>query len=153
MMENKFSNSEPTMTLADLETLESAIGARLPRSFREHYTKYNGGVPERAYWVSGERDEPLEVAAFKSISDAPSNLLLTYQTMVKKQVIPCHLLPFANDWGGSFFCLNVDSGSVSYFTTDNFRSELSMQENQAEAEEIICTNFVRFVQCLVGEAD
>ncbi len=73
--------------------------------------------------------------------------------MRDKQVIPENLLPFANDWGGNYFCLNVDSGLVSYFTTDNFYAELSFEENQKKSETVICSSFTNFVQGLVHEED
>ncbi|MGN8274940.1 SMI1/KNR4 family protein [Pseudomonas sp. SMN5] len=80
-------------------------------------------------------------------------MLSTYQLMLKNQVLPAHLLPFANDWGGNFFCLNLDTGAVSYFTTDNFDSDLSPEENQARSERPLCSDFLRFVQGLVDEED
>ena len=73
--------------------------------------------------------------------------------MLNKQVLPAHLLPFANDWGGNFFCLNLDTGAVSYFTTDNFDSDLTPEEKQEKYEKIICSNFLRFVQGLLDEDD
>ncbi|NWA27357.1 SMI1/KNR4 family protein [Pseudomonas gingeri] len=151
MIENTFSNDEAAISPADLDNLESVIGKRLPIPFRDHYLRYNGGVPERTYWLGENFDEPLEVAAFKAIANVSSTLLSTYQSMLKKQVIPPHLLPFANDWGGNFFCLNLDSGAISYFTTDSFDSNLSPDENQVRAEKSVCSNFTRFVQGLIDE--
>lgn len=153
MIENTFSDDEGAITPGDLDHLESAIGKQLPPPFRNHYLKYNGGIPERTYWLSEDFDEPLEVAAFKQLADSPSSLLSTYRSMLKKQVIPAHLLPFANDWGGNFFCLNLDSGSISYFTTDSFDSDLSSEANQTRSEKYVCSSFIRFVQGLINEAD
>ncbi|UVM50380.1 SMI1/KNR4 family protein [Pseudomonas sp. B21-015] len=153
MIENTFSDDEATITPVDLDHLESAIGKKLPPPFRDHYLKYNGGMPERTYWLSEDFDEPLEVAAFKPIAHGSPSLLSTYQSMLKKQVIPAHLLPFANDWGGNFFCLNLESGSISYFTTDSFDSDLSPEENQSRSEKHVCSNFIRFVQGLINEED
>ncbi|HBZ95236.1 MULTISPECIES: SMI1/KNR4 family protein [unclassified Pseudomonas] len=153
MNENIFSNTEASVDLAQLNSFEAKVGKKLPDEFRTHYLKYNGGVPDRTYWVGAEIEEPLEVASFKPISDSPSNLLSTYLSMRDKQVIPENLLPFANDWGGNYFCLNVDSGLVSYFTTDNFYAELSFEENQKKSETVICSSFTNFVQGLVHEED
>ncbi|PQP03546.1 SMI1/KNR4 family protein [Pseudomonas frederiksbergensis] len=153
MLENTFSNDEATITPADLDHLESAIGKKLPTPFRNHYLKYNGGIPERAYWVSEDFFDPIEVASFRPITYGEPTLLSTYQLMLKKQVLPAHLLPFADDLGGNFFCLNLDSGAISYFTTDTFDSDLSPEENQAESEKPICSNFLRFVQGLIDEDD
>lgn len=153
MFENRFSHDEAALTPADLDHLEFAIGKKLPTSFRNHYLKYNGGMPARGYWVGEDDFDPIEVAAFKPITIGDSTVLSTYQLMLKKQVLPAHLLPFANDWGGNFFCLNLDTGAVSYFTTDNFDSDLSPEENQARSERPLCSDFQRFVQGLVDEED
>lgn len=153
MLENKFSDYEKAITPANLDQLESVIGKKLPAPFRNHYLKYNGGIPERAYWVSEDFFDPIEVASFRPITYGEPTLLSTYQLMLKKQVLPAHLLPFADDLGGNFFCLNLDSGAISYFTTDTFDSDLSPEENQAESEKPICSNFLRFVQGLIDEDD
>jgi len=153
MLENKFSDYEKAITPANLDQLESVIGKKLPAPFRNHYLKYNGGMPERAYWVSEDFFDPIEVASFRPITYGEPTLLSTYQLMLKKQVLPAHLLPFADDLGGNFFCLNLDSGAISYYTTDTFDSDLSPEENQAESEKPICSNFLRFVQGLIDEED
>nr|WP_232916696.1 SMI1/KNR4 family protein [Pseudomonas corrugata] len=153
VLENAFSGGEAALTPADLDQLESMIGKKLPAPFRNHYLKYNGGMPERAYWVSEDFFYPIEVATFKPIAHGESTVLFTYQLMLKKQVLPAHLLPFANDWGGNFFCLNLDTEAVSYFTTDSFDSDLSPEENQAQSEKLVCSNFLRFVQGLIDEED
>lgn len=153
MIENKFSDCETAITSTDLDQLESVIGKKLPDAFRNHYLKYNGGMPERAYWASEDFFDPIEVASFMPIVFGEPSLLSTYQLMLKKQIIPSHLLPFADDLGGNFFCLNLDSGAISYFTTDTFDSELSFEDNHAESEKPVCSNFLRFVQGLVDEED
>ncbi|WP_369940603.1 SMI1/KNR4 family protein [Xanthomonas medicagonis] len=150
MLENMLSDGEAAITPADLDHLESVIGRKLPTPFREHYLKYNGGMPERAYWVGEDEYEPIEVATFKPIAHCDYTLLSTYRLMLQKQVLPARLLPFANDCGGNLFCLDLDTGAVSYFTTDTFDSELSPEQNQANAERSLC---LQFVQGLVDEED
>lgn len=157
MVENTFSTTEMAITSTDIDTLELAIGYKVPRPFRTHYLKYNGGSPQRTYWFSDTFEEPLEIATFKPISKAgeanASSILSTYTAMVRKQVIPPHLLPFANDWGGNFFCLNLNTGAISYFATDSFYSDVSPKENQAKAEQPICSDLTCFVQGLIDEDD
>jgi cell wall assembly regulator SMI1 len=53
----KHESIESVLAAPDMDHLESAIGKKLPTPFRNHYLKYNGGVPERTYWVSEEFDE------------------------------------------------------------------------------------------------
>lgn len=153
MLENKFLDCETAITSMDLDHLESVIGEKLPTSFRNHYLKYNGGMPERAFWASEDFFDPIEVASFRPIVYGEPSLLSTYQLMLKKQILPSHLLPFADDLGGNFFCLNLHSGAVSYFTADTFNSALSPEANHAESEKPVCSNFLRFVQGLIDEED
>lgn len=153
MFENKFSDCETAITSEDLDQLESVIGKKLPAAFRDHYLKYNGGMPERAYWSSEDFFDPIEVASFRPIVYGEPSLLPTYQNLQKKQLIPSNLLPFADDLGGNFFCLNLASGAISYFTTDTFDSELSFEDNHAASEKPVCSNFLRFVQGLISEED
>lgn len=153
MLENTFSDGEAAIAPADLDHLESVIGCKLPASFRAHYLKYNGGMPERAYWVGEDDYEPIEVAVFKPIAHGDYTLLSSYRLMLQKQVLPARLLPFANDLGGNFFCLDLDTGAVSYFTTDTFDSDLSPAENQAKSERPVCPDFLQFVQGLIDEED
>lgn len=153
MIENQFSGCNLALTAADLDHLESVIGKKLPASFRNQYLTYNGGAPKRTYWQNEDFEEPVEVSVFKPIAHGESTVLSTYQLMLEKKVLPAYLLPFANDWGGNFFCLNLDSGAVSYFTTDTFDSDLSPEENHAESEKPVCSNFLRFVQGLIDEED
>lgn len=154
MIENAFSNCEAAVTAADLDHVESVVGRKLPAAFRDHYLQYNGGMPERTYWVDEASGyEPSEVAAFKPIAHAEHTLLSTYRLMLKKQVLPARLLPFANDWGGNFFCLDLDTGAVRYFTVDTFDGDLSPEQNQDASERPVCPDFRRFVQGLVAEDD
>lgn len=90
MIENKCSGSSSAITEADLVRLESAIGKKLPTPFRNHYLKYNGGIPERTYWQTEDFGDPVETSVFKPISDGESTVLSTYQLMLKKSY-PCTL--------------------------------------------------------------
>ncbi|WP_330208285.1 MULTISPECIES: hypothetical protein [Pseudomonas] len=49
--------------------------------------------------------------------------------------------------------MNLDTGAISYFTTDTFDSALSPEENHAKSEKFVCSNFLRFVQGLIDEND
>ncbi|WP_306353328.1 SMI1/KNR4 family protein [Flavobacterium sp. '19STA2R22 D10 B1'] len=153
--ENVFFDCEEAIHTTDIDYLEKEIGYELPASFRVHYLKYNGGIPERTYCYNETMFEPMEIAAFKAMakendSSVPS-ILSTYKLMLEKQVIPIHLLPFANDWGGNFFCLNLITGAISFFATDSFYEELSPAENQAKAEVQVGTNFGSFIIELIDE--
>ena len=71
--------------------------------------------------------------------------------MLDREVIPRNLLPFANDWGGNFFCLNLDNYSIVYFATDSFDEDLTMQENHIKIQRYLTNSFSNFVDGLVTE--
>jgi cell wall assembly regulator SMI1 len=157
MAHNSFTNLAQPINGGDLKALEKAIGASLPASFKTHYLKYNGGLPENTYWLEPDTGEDFEVAEFKSISvsgdDNTPSILSTYKSMIQKNVLPPRLLPFANDWGGNFFCLDTETEAVKFFATDSFDPERSMVENQKHAERYLCSDFDKFVENLINEED
>jgi cell wall assembly regulator SMI1 len=157
MAHNSFTNLAQPISGDDLNALEKAIGASLPDSFKAHYLKYNGGVPENTYWLEPDTGVDFEIAEFKSISasgddNAPS-ILSTYNSMIRKNVLPSRLLPFANDWGGNFFCLDLGTAAVKFFATDCFDPERSMEVNHKHAERHLCSDFEQFVKHLISEED
>jgi len=100
------------------------------------------------------------MAAFKQFAynsqtnNAPESLIDgCYISMVDREVIPKNLLPFANDWGGNFFCLDLDNYSIVYFATDSFDEDLTMQENHRKLQRYLTNSFANFVNGLVAEED
>ncbi|HDR2520356.1 TPA: SMI1/KNR4 family protein, partial [Enterobacter ludwigii] len=111
---NNFKKCEKKIGRADIYKTESKLSITLPDDFVSHYLQFNGGIPEKSWWDGGEGFEPVEVAGFKPFvyntqtNDDPRSLIDgCYISMLDREVIPRNLLPFANDWGGNFFCLNL----------------------------------------------
>ena len=150
---NPFSETEQILTQSDIIEVEATLNIKLPDDFIAHYLQYNGGIPERTYWFINDEDEPIEVGSFKPLKHNSFTIMTTYKMMLEKEVLPAHLLPFANDLGGNFFCLNLDSGTISYFLTDTFDDELSPQENQTKANTEISDSFSGFLNGLIHEND
>lgn len=87
-------------------------------------------------------------------NDNPKSLIDgCYVTMLERYVIPKNLFPFANDWGGNFFCLDLDDYSVIYYATDSFDEELTMQENHISLQRFLINSFGQFINGLVKEVD
>lgn len=87
-------------------------------------------------------------------NDDPRSLIDgCYISMLDRQVIPENLFPFANDWGGNFFCLDLDDYSIVYFATDSFDEYLTMQENHIKLQRYLTNSFSNFVNGLVTEED
>ena len=88
------------------------------------------------------------------INDDPRSLIDgCYVSMLDRQVIQKNLFPFANDWGGNFFCLDLDNYSIVYFATDSFDEYLTMQENHIKLQRYLTNSFSIFVNGLVTEED
>lgn len=155
MKGNKFSEVGAKLNDKDIKALETKLSFKFPIEFVNHYLKYNGGIPDKGYFIRKDLYEPAEVASFKEISNTEKNyegsLLYTYELMLKKNVLPKKYLPFANDWGGNFFCLNLENNNIIYFTTDSFDSDLTLEENQIYSTHILCDNFETFLSNLVSE--
>ena len=155
---NNFKKCEKKIGRADIYKTESKLSITLPDDFVSHYLQFNGGIPEKSWWDGGEGFEPVEVAGFKPFvyntqtNDDPRSLIDgCYISMLDREVIPRNLLPFANDCGGNFFCLNLDNYSIVYFATDSFDKDLTMQENHIKLQRYLTNSFSHFVEGLVTE--
>ncbi|ENL6905816.1 SMI1/KNR4 family protein [Enterobacter ludwigii] len=155
---NNFKKCEKKIGRADIYKTESKLSITLPDDFVSHYLQFNGGTPEKSWWDGDEGFEPVEVAGFKPFvyntqtNDDPGTLIDgCYISMLDREMIPRNLLPFANDWGGNFFCLNLDNYSIVYFATDSFDEDLTMQENHIKLQRYLINSFSNFVDGLVTE--
>lgn len=150
-----FTECGPTVDSNDIIELEAAIGTALPAEFKDHYVRYNGGIPGRTCWIQPQFDAEYEVAQFKALaanSDSTSgSILFTYNRMIERAVIPRQLMPFGNDWGGNFFCLDLETGQVVFFATDSFDDQMSPEENHRHAKQVLCQSFPEFLHGLVHE--
>ncbi|EOY8403761.1 SMI1/KNR4 family protein [Enterobacter asburiae] len=157
---NNIINCEKKIGRADITKTEEKLSITLPDDFVSHYLQFNGGISEKSWWDGDEDFEPIEMAAFKPFAynsqtnNAPESLIDgCYISMVDREVIPKNLLPFANDWGGNFFCLDLDNYSIVYFATDSFDEDLTMQENHRKLQRYLTNSFANFVNGLVAEED
>ncbi|EPE7491968.1 SMI1/KNR4 family protein [Cronobacter universalis] len=157
-MGNKFHNCEVSINNADIERLEAQVAYKFPDSFVNHYLKYNGGVPEKSWWDSEDEFEPIEIADFKAIKtaasdgkNASSTINGCYNLMISRQVIPNSLIPFGNDWGGNFFCINKNDDSVVFYAVDAFDDELSLEDNHNNLQRKLSPTFEEFINSLRSE--
>lgn len=105
----------PALTPADLDDVEAALGLALPRDLREHYLRWNGGVPRSSCWVVDD-EVVVDVAAFSPVrygDGTPYGTLEgTYAAHVAEGLLPPGLVPFASDWGGAAVCVDVVTQEV-----------------------------------------
>jgi cell wall assembly regulator SMI1 len=160
MKPNQFHGCSQPIGSADLDACETVLKNKLPSEFRQHYLKYNGGIPEDNLFPGNGEWEPLEVTGFypikhkKSVADSESSLLIEhYHLMLGKDVIPDRMLPFACDPGGNFFCLDLHDGSVHFYATDGFDPTLSVAENFVKAQRRLAGSFESFMDDLTHNAE
>ncbi len=157
MESNEFTKCEKILTEADIETVEMELGIRFPDEVKRHYLRFNGGRPERTLWVypAGDYDD-VEVRDFipmryaKKFGDDPA---FTAEGRAREgwaeKKLPTTLFPFAFDWGGNYFCINLENGEVSYFVRDVWSENISVEKNLEINTKPVTTSFESFVKALV----
>lgn len=160
MKNNEFRGCSQPIENTDLDACETVLKHKLPGEFRQHYLKYNGGVPEDNLFPGNDEWESSEVTGFypikhkKSAADTQNSLLIEhYQLMCVKNVIPDRMLPFAYDPGGNFFCLDLHDGSVHFYATDAFDPTLSVEENFVKAQRPLADSFRIFMNDLTHNSE
>ena len=117
-----FTKSSKPLTLADITDLEETLGTRLPADFTNLYLHANGGVADKSYYYVEEDEGFVEVSFFIPInypSDELGNLdvLNSYLKLTDKG-IPKRYLPFAVDWGGNYFAIDLETNEVVLLLMD-----------------------------------
>lgn len=157
MKANEFTGCSSTpVTNRDFEDLERTFGASLPTSFKDHYAKWNGGMPTLDWFPMQGDWEPVWIHEFLSFENSgstsnTSSIQNSYMLATNRGILPPTLLPFAIDPGGNYFCLSLEEGSVSYHVKDVWDQSLSQQENQVKTKRSLTDSFEAFLDALVTE--
>lgn len=141
-----FSKSSKSLTHKDILDLSDRIGYNLPNDFIEHYEKNNGGVAEDSGFYVAEEDTFVEVSFFlpiKYVNSDLSNMLIesSYENLVAKGVQKKYL-PFAIDWGGNYFSINLETNDVVLLLMD------LGEFNEEDAVKYLTTGFLNFIDNL-----
>lgn len=116
MNHNRLADTWPPVSDSDLDIVERRINRQLPQGLRRLYLHTNGGYPERSVFVGGEDD--YEVQVVLPVVHGQRTLESVYELIVlTKQLIPPHLIPFANNSGGDYYCVD-DRGRVFFVAMD-----------------------------------
>lgn len=161
MEENSFSKCEKKLTEEDIDVIENRLKIIFPSDFKRHYLLYNGGKPKKTLWVypNGEWDD-IEVRDFipmrysKAFGDDPDYTAegRAIDGWAEKH-LPMTLFPFAFDWGGNYFCLNIKDGSISYFIRDVWSDSISTEKNLEINTRPVADSFRVFVAGLALSDD
>jgi cell wall assembly regulator SMI1 len=121
-MANNFIKLSSPISLNDVNKIEKEIDVIFPNDFKEHYLKFNGGIPENSYFFMKKYNTFLWLSSFLPIKNERENqnmtLEKTYIEFLERKIIPKEFIPFAYDWGGNYFCLNIKNNEVYMVYTD-----------------------------------
>ncbi|ASE60799.1 SMI1/KNR4 family protein [Chryseobacterium indologenes] len=148
-----FEKTSAKITIDDIQSFEKSLKIKLPEDFKEHYLKYNGGIPDNKCFYMQAFDTFVEISRFfsiKNVDEKGQKIEDVYTNLaIKQDILQPHYLPFAKDWGGNLFCINlklndifilyldmgvVEKGSIR-FLTRGFENFIEMLEKCEDEED------------------
>jgi hypothetical protein len=116
-MNLNFSNSNKSTNIDEIKKFENKFQINLPKDYIEFLLQFNGGTPDKVYFV--EDDADLVVNFFFSLSDSKFNIEEYYlDIVIEQKLLPKSVLPIGEDAFGNIICLscrNVDYGVVYFW--------------------------------------
>jgi hypothetical protein len=116
-------DSAPAASADELREVESRFGFTFPAEMHDFFCRINGGVPKRPRFRSGKHEYVLN-EFFPIKHGGPGlNLEDNLEAVRRSGVFPTHLIPFACDPGGDFFCFSSrpeDEGGIFLYRNDYF---------------------------------
>src|ERR1700730_4032622 len=100
-----FKHSSAPLLASDLDQVERQFGFAFPSALRDLYLRYNGGRPDKDRFV--DDSGACIVAEFLAIKHGKASLTLEATMLRVRHLLPDHLVPFAVDQGGNFFCFST----------------------------------------------
>lgn len=123
---NTFFDVEAPVDDATLAQVENELKFVFPREIREHYLSFNGGCPKRCVFREGEC--VYVVQEFLPVRHGRKDGLLEdacRDLRNEREIIPPHLIPFAFDPGGDYFCFGTNPGEAGaiYFFAGEYADD------------------------------
>lgn len=112
-------NPSMPIVASDLDAVENRFGFKFPQDVRDFYLTTNGGRPEKDRFVYG--DQMCTLHEFLPIKHGKKSLTLESTLLRVRSLLPDHLIPFAVDPGGDFFCFSTreeDLGAIYFYRMD-----------------------------------
>ena len=107
---NEFTETSPSVADSDLDGVEAAIGYSLPHALRRFLLEHNGGRAALNCFKSKTGSE-FEINRFLGVKFRASPKEPTLEEVVdamtvQKAGLPRNLIPFAEDAGGNYYCID-----------------------------------------------
>ncbi len=148
MEENEFVETEQPITEAELDDVERTFHFTFPMQVRSHYLRYNGGSPTN--YLFKKDDTVFVVHEFLPVKYGKHLFETSFRNLkVEAEILPKHLVPFALDPGGDYYCFSVrdkDAGSIWIY-----RGEYS--DEPERAVQFIAKSLNEFVESMVADED
>jgi hypothetical protein len=155
MTDNTFKNCGSMLKDSDIKNLEEDLAVSFPSTFKAHYKKFNGGMPNLDWFPAKGQWEPIWIHKFLSInpkgSTSVDDIKSVYNSFTKKGLLPKHFVPFSMDPGANLFCLNTEDASIYYWINDSFDPALDRVKNQERSERYLANSFDEFLNSLTTE--
>jgi cell wall assembly regulator SMI1 len=152
------SDSFQSISLAQINQLETAIQAKFPESYKNFLLQHNGGSPEPCVFEYIDASETRLgcINNFLGIhSGELSNLhdyIETYKVFQKR--LPDDVFPIANDPGGNLICISLaahDTGTI-YFWDHELEADEGEEPSYANLF-FIARSFDDFIKSLRFDAE
>lgn len=148
MSPNEFVDTEEPITPTMIDELERRYGFTFPAEVREHYLRYNGGVPAR--YLYNKNGRIFVINEFLPIAYGTHLLEDSFKSLKVDQVLlPSHLVPFAVDPGGNYYCFSIkkeDVGSIWFYV-----GECSQFPDRAIV--YLAASLLRFIEDMTSDDD
>jgi cell wall assembly regulator SMI1 len=144
-----FSGTSKELLMEDIQEIESKLKLTLPEQLVKHYLEFNGGIPDKSDFYSEEADMETSISTFLPMmydDGINSTLEENYLYFQEREIVPENLMPFAIDWGGNQFCIDLENGQV-------FIVWLDLGEVNEDAIRFIANDFDEFINGLESEDD
>lgn len=146
----EFIGTVQAVTDSDVGEVERKFGFSFPGDFRDHYLTHNGGRPEKNLFKKD--DTVFVVSEFLPIKYGRTNCLFEdvfRDLKIDQQVLPKHLVAFADDPGGDYYCFSVrdkDAGSIWIYRGD-------YSDEPDRAVEFLAKSLDEFLESMVADED
>lgn len=148
MDQNEFVDTERMVTNSDLDHIERAFHFTFPKQVRSHYLDYNGGSPKK--YLFSKDGAIIVVHEFLPVKYGKHLLEQAFSNLkVDSDVLPEHLVAFATDAGGDYFCFSIrdkDAGSIWIY-----RGEYSDEPDRAVR--FLANSLNEFVEGMEADED
>ncbi len=153
MAEINLKNSSSFLTREDIGIIEKELKIIIPKEMQDFYLKFNGGIPNRKYFFVPQYVDNLKIRFFKFFKFENSKSLTieeSYNNGIKRGFLYQNLIPFANDDGGNYFCIN-NEGKTFYYAIDAWTDSLTNEENIKENLILLANSFNEFIDKLTSK--